>query len=150
MRGDDDLTANGVVVDVGGPGVSVAGGSSGVIDTSSGGSYGCFIATAAYGSLVEPHVRILREFRDRFLLDNSMGKCLVRFYHDHSPAIAEVIAKHDSLRAIVRVGLLPLIGASWMALKLGSGFTIMLMLFAGLGLVGLFISIYRRGSAKRA
>ena len=35
---------------------------------------GCFIATAAYGSMMAPHVRILRDFRDRILLQNSIGK----------------------------------------------------------------------------
>ncbi|UCD32548.1 MAG: hypothetical protein JSV38_01200, partial [Desulfobacterales bacterium] len=84
--------------------------------------------------------RILREFRDRFLLDNPIGKRLVRFYYAYSPAIADVIANHNSLRAIVRVGLLPLIGGSWMVLKIGPEFTIMLMLFLGIGLFGLPIS----------
>ncbi len=39
-KGDDDLTADGTVIDVGGPGVSL----------NTGGGGGCFIATAAYGS----------------------------------------------------------------------------------------------------
>jgi len=34
----------------------------------------CFIATAAYGSPLEPHVSLLRNFRDHFLLSNTVGK----------------------------------------------------------------------------
>ena len=41
-----------------------------------GGGGGCFIATAAYGSLLEPHVRILCKFRDQYLLTNGPGKKL--------------------------------------------------------------------------
>jgi hypothetical protein len=37
---------------------------------------GCFIATAAYGSSMDSHVNLLREFRDRFLLTNPVGKVL--------------------------------------------------------------------------
>jgi hypothetical protein len=49
-----------------------------------GGGGGCFIATAAYGSLVEPHVKILRDFRDRFLKTNIAGKSFV------NPIVAKV------------------------------------------------------------
>ncbi len=45
-----------------------------------GGGGGCFIATAAYGSLLEPHVRILCKFRDRYLLTNGPGKTFVKYY----------------------------------------------------------------------
>jgi hypothetical protein len=35
---------------------------------------GCFIATAAYGSPLAPHIKILSRYRDRFLLTNGIGK----------------------------------------------------------------------------
>jgi len=93
-----------------------------------GGGGGCFIATAAYGSLMEPHVRILRDFRDRFLLGNMVGKGFVRLYYTYSPPIADFIAKHDSLRAMVRISLFPVVGVSWIALKIGSLSTVALTL----------------------
>jgi hypothetical protein len=44
-------------------------------DTSGNGGavVGCFIATAAYSSSVEPYVKILSEFRDRYLFESSIG-----------------------------------------------------------------------------
>jgi hypothetical protein len=103
------------------------GGGGGTSDGGGGGG-GCFIATAAYGSLMEPHVKILRDFRDRFLLTNRFGKGFVNFYYKYSPPMADFIAKHDSLRAMVRLSLLPVVGVSWIALKIGSVSTVALML----------------------
>ncbi|MEA2085640.1 MAG: CFI-box-CTERM domain-containing protein, partial [Chloroflexota bacterium] len=104
--------------------------------TTSGG--GCFIATAAYGSLMEPYVEILRDFRDQFLLTNSPGRIFVDTYYAASPPIADFIANYDSLRAIVRLGLLPLVGLSWLLLNLGPFLTFsgILLLRAGLIEVG--------------
>jgi len=48
---------------------------------------GSFIATAASGSLMELHVKVLRDFSDRFLLVNAVGKGFVRLYHTCSPPI---------------------------------------------------------------
>jgi subtilisin family serine protease len=105
-----------------------------------GGGGGCFIATAAYGSPMAPHVKVLREMRDRFLLCNGPGKTLVAFYYAHSPAAADFIAEHAGLRAIVRVGLLPLVGLSWIALKTGLVPLIGFILVLGICLIGLIKS----------
>ena len=81
-------------------------------------SKGCFIATAAYGSGMAEEVKILKNFRDNVLLTNSLGRSLVKLYYKISTPVADSIAKHDSLRAMVRWSVLPLLGVSWLALKL--------------------------------
>jgi hypothetical protein len=88
----------------------------------------CFIATAAYGSMMEPHVKVLREFRDRFLLDNRPGTIFVHLYNTSSPPFADFIARHDTLRAIVRLGLLPIVGVGWISLEIGPLPTMIFML----------------------
>ncbi len=99
-----------------------------------GGGGGCFIATASYGSLLEPHVRILRKFRDRYLLTNGPGKTVMTYYYKYSPPAADFISKHAGLRAVVCVFLLPFVGLSWMILKIGAGSTMLLLLLIGIGL----------------
>jgi hypothetical protein len=69
----------------------------------------CFIATAAYGSPIEPHVRVLREFRDRYLQRTAPGRAFIRFYYRHSPPVAAFIAEHAWLRSLVRMLLTPLV-----------------------------------------
>jgi hypothetical protein len=86
--------------------------------TTEGGGGGCFIATAAFGSPLAPQVQILRDFRDRHLLVYSPGRVLVRLYYRMSPPLANIIASSDTLRAIVHVGLLPIL--AWATLFLWS------------------------------
>ena len=71
-------------------------------------------------------------------MPNRIGRSLVGTYYKYSPPMANFIAKHDILRTIVRLGLTPLIGVSWIALEIGPLSTVALMfifIFCFVGLV---------------
>ncbi len=136
--GDDDGVANGIIVDPSGPGTPPPFSVSSVVVSSGGGGGGCFIATAAFGSHLEPGVEILRKFRDRFLLKNSVGRTFVRLYYTYSPPLADFIAERHHLRRWVRLILLPLVGLSWAVLEIGpvaSTVLILLLAFSVIGIV---------------
>ncbi len=78
----------------------------------SGGSGGCFIATAAYGSPLAPQIQVLRDFRDTYLLTHALGRWFVGQYARLSPPLADIIRDRAWLRAAVRVSLAPVV---WVA-----------------------------------
>lgn len=114
-----------------------------------GGRGGCFIATAAFGSPLEPEVEVLREIRDRILMNHWAGRIFVRTYYRWSPPMAEFISRHDSLRMIVRWSLLPVVGMCSMMLFLGPAATVALVLTLLAVIAAVFRTGRRRLSAKR-
>lgn len=110
----------------------------------SGGGGGCFIATAAFGSYQAPHVKLLRIFRDRYLLTNAPGTWFVKQYYTYSPPMADWLREHDTVRALVRVLLLPLIGLSWFLVKTSFLGQVVIVLLS-LGATVAVASYLRRG-----
>jgi hypothetical protein len=66
------------------------------------GYFGCFIATAAYGTPAAEQIDALREFRDVVLLESKMGSQFVALYYRLSPPVADFIAGNEVVRTLVR------------------------------------------------
>jgi len=98
-----------------------------------GGGGGGGIATAAYGTPMAKHVRILSVFRDQYLLTNDIGRKFVKLYYKYSPPIANYIRSRDSLRAMVRAILLPLVGIIWVSMVFGVQFLFLLLFVVSFG-----------------
>lgn len=133
--GDSD-NISGQITDPSGPAFP----SSTTTKSEGGGGGGCFIATAAYGSPFETHVKVLKEFRDAYLMPSSVGRGFVRFYYEYSPALAGVIKKHDYLRAAVRWGLAPVVGMAYVTIHTSItqkiGMILYIMMAMGLYVIG--------------
>lgn len=81
--------------------------------------FNCFIATAAYGTIVEPKLKILRDFKFKVLLRSDTGRKFVGAYYKYGPYASRFIHDKPWLRAITRAALWPVFGYSALALKIG-------------------------------
>jgi uncharacterized repeat protein (TIGR02543 family) len=105
---------------------------------------GCFIAEAAYGSPMERHVRILRDFRDTYLLNSTIGHTFVKAYYRYSTPVADFIAKHKALKAAARMGLLPMVAFCYSALHFGLAVSACGLLLIFMPLIFLVLVYQRR------
>lgn len=67
---------------------------------------GCFIATAAFGSELDPHVKLLRNFRDDVLLQSDLRASFSRVldtYYRFSPPIALVMEKSRTVKLLLKL-----------------------------------------------
>ncbi|MEJ7603314.1 MAG: fibronectin type III domain-containing protein [Kofleriaceae bacterium] len=69
----------------------------------------CFVATAAYGSLLANDVEVLRKFRDRTLRKTALGELAVEAYYTFGPILAGVISESELLRHTAREALAPVV-----------------------------------------
>ena len=116
-HGDSDGVANGVIVDPGG----VVGAAT--VGADSGAGSGCFIATAALDSYVEPHVKL--------------------------KAASYLEEQHDWLKPIVRILLMPLVGVSYILVRTSLA-TVILLGFMLIVSVLTFYSLIYKGRRRWA
>ena len=92
----------------------------------------CFIATAAYGSPLDRHLKPLRWFRDQVLLQTTPGRAFVEWYYVYGPKAASVVSAHPALKILVRSILwLPVaIISTWMTLTGEANFPVQTILVA--------------------
>jgi hypothetical protein len=127
--GDDDGVANGVILDPSGLG------STPISYAPSGGGV-CFIATAAFGSKLDRHVKTLSQFRDKWLANNHLGQTFIVQYNKFSPPIADFLRRRPFARTAVRYGLIPITGIAYVALYVHPG--VLLLSFILLLLIGVY------------
>jgi len=108
---------------------------------------GCFIATAAYGSPLHPHLDILRDFRDTYLMPSKLGSKLVNLYYKYSPFVAELIARHKILKVAARIGLLPLVAFSYSLFYFGPIMTAVMIVF--IFMFPIFLTSFFRRKLRR-
>jgi hypothetical protein len=70
----------------------------------------CFIATAAYGSVMANDVELLRDFRDATLRSTVLGELAIETYYTFGPPVAGVVGQSDVLRQTARGMLQPIVG----------------------------------------
>jgi hypothetical protein len=78
-------------------------------DRTAGAVDACFVATAAYGSVLASDVGMLRHFRDAALKSSVLGELAIEAYYTFGPAAAGVIGESDLLRATTRAALAPVV-----------------------------------------
>lgn len=108
----------------------------------------CFIATAAWGSPMSKQVGLFRSFRDEKLLPYKWGRSFVRLYYKFGPTAAKAIARSETLRAVSRAALAPLLAYAWLSLRIGA--LAALAVFALTLSTPAFVLIYQRRRARAA
>ena len=107
----------------------------------------CFIATEVFGGYDHPTVRVLRDLRDKILMNVPYGSDFIAWYYHNGPRMAAWLHGHSYMRPAVKLALLPLAGGTLVMLSpLGSWHGLLL---AGL-LVAAFMFLRRRRLARHA
>jgi hypothetical protein len=76
---------------------------------------GCFVATAAHGSALDPAVGSLRRVRDHVRATSPLGAAAIDLYERSSPPMAAALRGSDPARALVRQLLAPVVSLSRLA-----------------------------------
>ena len=83
------------------------------VSSPTGGSGGCLIATATYGSELAPQVQQLRELRNHFFLETTSGKIFLNsfnsLYYSFSPSVADLERQNPIFKESIKLLITPMI-----------------------------------------
>jgi len=108
----------------------------------------CFIATAAYGSLDDSHVLVLRQFRDTYLKSSALGRKLINRYYLLSPPLAQLISEHPAAQGAVRLAMAPVATISYLSLHPVLAAQLVGLSFLLLGLLQFVCSTLKQAPVK--
>lgn len=78
-----------------------------------GGAVGCCACASAYAGTDDSNLDIIRQFRDRYLMTNPVGRGVAALYYNvFSPPVAHFINDHPGVKPLARAALTPVIAAS--------------------------------------
>ena len=109
----------------------------------------CFIATAAYGSLDDHHVLMLRQFRDTYLKSSAFGRRIISNYYLLSPPLAQLISEKPAAQSVVRMAIAPMASLSFLSLHPLFAAKLFSLFFLGLGLLQFVCSRYKQTLEKK-
>lgn len=80
------------------------------------GTAGCCVFASAYTGTDDSNLNIIRQFRDRYLMTNPVGRGVAALYYNvFSPPVAHFIDAHPQVKPLARAALTPVIAASTVA-----------------------------------
>jgi hypothetical protein len=83
-----------------------------VVAPSGGGGNGkCFITSVMAGTPLAARLPELREFRNRYLKTNRVGRLIIRKYYEYSPYAADFIRQHEGWKTAARWAMAPVVYA---------------------------------------
>jgi hypothetical protein len=74
----------------------------------------------------------LREFRDRYLMTNALGRAFVRWYYQNGPVAAQFINDHPVFKPVVRAALMPAVGGAMFMTRTSISTKTIVFMFIGL------------------
>jgi len=81
-----------------------------------GGTSSCCACASAYASTDDGRLNVIRQFRDRYLMTNPVGRGLAALYYNvFSPPVAHFINDYPAVKPVARVALSPVVAISTVA-----------------------------------
>jgi hypothetical protein len=103
-----------------------------------GGTAGCLVVTSLYRKYDHVSVQLIRRFRDQHLLANSIGRIFVNMYYRWNPIIARFVAQWKSIKVLVRLSFMPIIGFCALVSRMSAYAFLTVVIFLFLGSFFLF------------